>query len=98
MPSPSIAARAFKAVVDTCTTVALDAAAKLAFAGGNDLQHLHGLDLNDGDLAGDGLLRFTITLGNVEDGDTDYAVSIQQTINRSTGRSTCTLKSATQQR
>jgi hypothetical protein len=96
MPSATNAEKAFKAVVDTCTSAALEAAAKLAFAGGNDLQHLHGLRLDDGDLAVAGLLKFNVRIGNVEDGDTDYAVSVQQEINHSSGRSTCTVKSATQ--
>src|SRR5262249_15321921 len=74
-PSASDIKSSFKAVVDECTTVAIDAAAKKAFET-NNLQHLHGLAL-DGDPAADGQLKYTITLGNEEDGDTNYAVSVQ---------------------
>jgi hypothetical protein len=92
MPSAKDAKDAYTAVVDDCTFVALESAAKLAFATGNDLQHLHGLSL-DGDPAVEGVLSYTITIGNAEDGDTDFAAKVKQTINLSTGKSTCVVQS-----
>jgi hypothetical protein len=98
MPSAKDAKDAFKAVVDDCTHVALEATAKVAFATGNDLQHLHGLSLDDGDPAVDGVLAYTITIGNGEDGDTDFVAKVKQTIDRSTGKSTCVVQSASEKK
>jgi hypothetical protein len=93
MPSAKDASDAYAAVIDDCTFIALDAAAKLAFATGNDVQHLHGLSLDDGDPATSGILSYTITIGNAEDGDTDFAAKVKQTIDFSTGKSTCVVQS-----
>jgi hypothetical protein len=94
MPTAHDIQSAYKAVVDDCTVVALDSAAKLAFASGNDLQHLHGFSLDDGDPATSNLLKYSITIGNAEDGDTTFAVSVKEILDLNTGKTTCTVKSA----
>jgi hypothetical protein len=92
IPSASSARSAYQAVIDTCTMVAIDRAAKKALLE-NNLQHLHRLSLDDGDPAQEGTLKYSVTLGNEEDGDTVYAVAVKQAINFSTGRSSCTVQS-----
>ena len=80
----------FKEIVDTCTTVAITQANKLS----SNYWHLYGLQVDD-DLAVTNLIKYTVTGGNDEDGPTDYLVSIQMTVDASTGKVACGVKSAT---
>jgi hypothetical protein len=87
--SPAFNEKALKAIVDDCTGVAIVAAQKIS----SNYWHLYGLKL-DGDPAQSGDLKYVVTQGNDEDGDTDYNVDVKQTIDLSTGKSTCKVTSA----
>ena len=80
----------FEEITDSCTRTAIVSAQKIS----SNYWHLYGLQV-DGDLAETNLIKYTVTGGNDEDGATDYLVSVQMNVNETTGKITCSTKSAT---